>query len=108
MLESLTLTSVIGTGVTTSYQTVNSVANTIQEKSSTKIGSGARAAAVGLSTTASTASIMVYDNYHYDKVLNNAYAYVDSMSDEELEEALIAIGELEAPEEIEMTEPKTI
>jgi hypothetical protein len=30
------------------------------------------------------------------------------MTDEQLEEALIAIGELEAPVEIEMTDSKTI
>lgn len=108
MLESLSVTSLSATGGATAYPTVNTVADKIEKKSTKKIGKGPRAAAAGLSTTASTASTMVYDNVHYDKVLNNAYAYVNSMSEEELEEALIAIGELEAPVEIEKTDSKTI
>ena len=108
MFESLTITALSATGGATAYPTVNSVMDKVEEKSSKKIGKGSRAAAAGLSTTAVSASTMVYDNIHYDKVLNNAYAVVESMTDEQLEEALIAIGELEAPVEIEMTDSKTI
>lgn len=108
MIETLSLTALIATGGATAYPTVNTVADKYQKKSSKKIGKGARAAASGLSTTMVSASTMVYDTAHYDKVLNNAQSYVDSMSDEELEAALIAIGELEAPAEIEKTNSKTI
>ena len=108
MLESLTVTALSATGGATAYPTVNTVMDKIETKTSNKIGKAPRAAAAGLSTTAVSASTMVYDNIHYDRVLNNAYAVVESMTTEQLEEALIAMGEIEAPVEIEMTSSKTI
>ena len=61
-----------------------------------------------LSSAISTATTFVNDQAVYGATLSNAYACVESMSDEQLEQALIAIGELEGEMEITEQHVKTI
>ena len=55
-----------------------------------------------LTASMSTAAAVAHDQVAYGATLSDAYACVESMSDEQLEQALIAIGELEG--EIELTD----
>ena len=61
-----------------------------------------------LATGATTIIGQISDKVTMDRIHREyASAYVDSMSDEELERALIALGELESPENVNDT-TKTI
>lgn len=103
MLESLTLTSVFGGGTATAFPTANASLGTIEKNVTAKRGSSPikpttaqSGIAATISTTASTAIVTGIEESYYNKVLENSLAYVEAMSDEELEAALIEIGELEA------------
>lgn len=109
MLESLTATMTIGGGTVTAIPTANTAIDTIQaidkkRGAATTMAKTKKNSAIIASLTASmsTASIMAHDQAAYGQTLSNAYACVESMSDEQLEQALIAIGELEG--EMELTE----
>ena len=109
MLESLTATALVGAGTVTATPTANSSISTIQKivkarGASSTIAKTNKNTAIIASLTASmsTASIVARDQVAYGQTLSDAYACVESMSDEQLEQALIAIGELEG--EMELTE----
>ena len=55
-----------------------------------------------LTASMSTAAAVAHDQVAYGATLSDAYACVESMSDEQLEQALIAVGELEG--EMELTD----
>ena len=109
MLESLTATISIGGGTVTAIPTANTAIDTIQwvdkkRGAATTMAKTKKNSAIIASLTASmsTASIAARDQVAYGATLSDAYACVESMSDEQLEQALIAIGELEG--EMELTE----
>ena len=109
MLESLTASLTIGGGTITAIPTANTAIDTIQKidkkrGASSTIAKTTKNTAIIASLTASvsTASTVARDQMIYPQTLSNAYACVESMSDEQLEQALIAIGELEG--EIELTD----
>lgn len=102
MLESLTATAFIGTGTLTAVPTAHSSITTVQKidekrgASSTLAQSKKNTAIIAsLTASMSTGSIIARDQVAYGATLSDAYACVESMSDEQLEQALIAIGELE-------------
>lgn len=110
MLDTLTATMVPVTGTTTVYPIADTALN-IAEKSAKKKGKTTKfkantpqsSIAASLSATATTAVTTAISESSYNKMLDNTYAYVEAMSDEELEAALIAIGDLEA--EVVIEEP---
>ena len=109
MLESLTASLTIGGGTVTAVPTANTAIDTIQwvdkkRGAATTMAKTKKNSAIIASLTASmsTASIAARDQVAYGATLSDAYACVESMSDEQLEQALIAIGELEG--EMELTE----
>lgn len=109
MLESLTASLTIGGGTVTAIPTANTAIDTVQmidkkRGAATTMAKSKKNTAIIASLTASmsTASIVARDQVAYGATLSDAYACVESMSDEQLEQALIAIGELEG--EMELTE----
>ena len=115
MLESLTATAFIASGTATAIPTAHSSIATVQkidEKrgAQSTIAQSKKNTAIIASLTASmsTASIAARDQVAYGATLANAYACVESMSDEQLEAALIAIGELEGEMELTDQNVKTI
>ncbi len=102
MLESLTATAFIGTGTATALPTANASIGTVQ-KIDAKRGAPTTMAkttknqliVASLTASVSTASTMAGDKIKYSQTLTDAYACVESMSDEQLEQALIKLGELE-------------
>lgn len=110
MLDTLTATTVFGGGTATAYPTANGTLGTIEKKVTDKKGTSPVKAntiqsgiAASLSTTASTATVTGIEENYYNRILENSLAYVESMTDEELEAALIAIGDLEAEIKTEET-----
>ena len=111
MLESLIATSMFGTGTASAYPTANSSLHAVEKRAkrndptctyeATPVQSGIAAT---LTSSITTGSAAIGTQSHLEGVLQNSQAYVQSLSDEELQEALIAIGELEA--EIETKEVK--
>ena len=115
MLESLTASLTIGGGTVTAVPTANAAIDTIQwvdkkRGAATTMAKTKKNSAIIASLTASmsTASIAARDQVAYGATLSNAYACVESMSDEQLEAALIAIGELEGEMELTDQNVKTI
>ena len=115
MLESLTATLSIAGGTVTAIPTAQSGIGTIQKidkkrGATSTIADTTKNRLMGATITASvsTATTFVNDQAVYGATLSNAYACVESMSDEQLEQALIAIGELEGEMEITEQHVKTI
>ena len=115
MLESLTATLSIAGGTVTAMPTANSAISTVQ-KIDKKRGAKSTIAntdknqliIASLTASMSTASMVARDQVAYGATLSDAYACVESMSDEQLEQALIAIGELEGEMELTDQNVKTI
>ena len=110
MLDTLTATMVPVTGTTTVYPIADAALNIVEKRAKkkgtpTKFKANTKQSslATSISATVTTGATTAITETHYDKMLDNTFAYVESMSDEELEAALIAIGDLEA--EVVIEEP---
>lgn len=103
MIKSLVTTSLFGTGTSSAVPTANSSLQTVEKRAKRndptctyEVTPIQRGIGATLTSSVTTGSIAAGTQSHLEGVLRNSQAYVQSMSDEELQEALIAIGDIEA------------